>query len=297
MPEANLRRILENPTLHPNALTEEERHAGRIKWHGHADLPNSSQILCISAFGTLRYFEVRNEVIDRFVESVLPAYQSEPQVPKWDIFLEHERPELLNEMGSGRATSIDALLVSSKAVIAVEAKFAVDAEKGFGTCSTFHSSSRGCAGFYGPGSDLKTKSDAWCRLEAWDGRRSPRTYWALGRSYFRPETFRMQDESGTCPFRDNNYQLMRNFLFAASYAHRRKIPLYGVITIAPPATSSDLADQVDAFQSRVLQPQFADLIQHTTYGKYLNALRSFGDPSCAELAEFLDTRIDKVING
>lgn len=295
MEAAKLQRILENPTLHPNALTEDECRDGGINWHRHADLSNSSQILCISAFGTLRHIKVCNEVIDRFVESVLPAYQSEPQVPKWDIFLEHERPELLNERGS-QPTSIDALLVSSKAVVALEAKFKSDAEQGFGTCSTFHSS-KGCAGFYGPGSDLKTKSDAWCRLEAWDGRRSPRTYWALGRSYFRPETFRMQDESGTCPFRDNNYQLMRNFLFAASYAHRRKIPLYGVITIAPPATSSDLADQVDAFQSRVLQPQFADLIQHTTYGKYLNALRSFGDPSCAELAEFLDTRIDKVING
>ena len=165
MQAAKLQQILDNPTLHPNALTESERRDGGIKWHKYAHLPNSSQILCISAFGTLRHIEGRNEVINRFVESVLPAYQSEPQVPKWDIFLEHERPELLNERGS-QPTSIDALLVSAKAVVAVEAKFETDAKKGFGTCSTFHS--KGCAGFYGPGSDLKTGSTAWCRLEAWD---------------------------------------------------------------------------------------------------------------------------------
>ena len=106
----------------------------------------------------------------------------------------------------------------------------------------------------------------------------------------------MQDESGTCPFRDSNYQLMRNFLFAASYAHRCKVPLHGVITIAPAATSHVLACQVNAFQSRV-QPQFANLIQHTTYEKYLSALRYFEDSSCAKLAEFLKTRIDNVING
>ena len=168
----------------------------------------------------MRRIAQRHDVLDRFVATALPTYRPGPEASEWDIRMEHEEPELLNEMGAKNVqpTSVDALLVSSSAVIAVEAKFATDAAKGFGHCSKFTKGD--CAGFYGPGSDRKSSTQAWCQLEAWDGKRSPRIYWAIAREYFRPEVFRMQTDAEQCPLRDANYQLMRNFLLAAAYSRR-----------------------------------------------------------------------------
>ena len=223
--------ILQNPTLHPHALSELERDT-RFKWHRYATSNRSSQVLCISAFGTLRRLNTRNTVIDRFLAGAIPTYRPGRRTPRWTIRLEYEQPELLNELGGMQSTSIDVLLSSSKAVFAIEAKFVSDARSGFGGCSQF---SRGdCAGFYGPGSDLKTQSSAWCRLESWEGDRSPRTYWSLAKEYFRPQVFRVQENGSACPLRGSNYQLTRNFLFSAAYARRLGIGLHGVVTIAPP---------------------------------------------------------------
>ena len=243
----HIQRILRNPTLHPNALTESERGQHGFKWHRYASSPRSSQTLCISAFGTLRSLKVRDKVVDKFLSETFPDYRADRRTPRWNMYLEYERPEILNETGHGQPTSVDVLLVSSKAVFAVVAKFVSDAKKGFGGCSQFNPLK--CAGFYGPGSDRKTRSQAWCRLETWDGNRSTRAYWTLGKEYFRPEVFRMQDIEDACPMRSSNFQLMRNFLFAAAYARKNKISLHGVITIAPAATSTLLKDQVAEFRS------------------------------------------------
>ncbi|MCY3821712.1 MAG: hypothetical protein OXH52_20550 [Gammaproteobacteria bacterium] len=287
-----LQRILANPTLHRNALTDEERRPGAINWHGSADSPRSSQALCISAFGVLRDTVPRDKVLDRLVATTLPAYRAGGRAPRWRIFLEYEEPRLLNEFGAqAQPTSVDALLVSSKAVVAIEAKFISDASAGFGKCSAFTKGR--CAGFYGPGS--YGSSQAWCQLEAWHGDRSPRTYWALGREYFRPDVFRMQQQGESCPLRSTNYQLMRNYLFAAARSRAEGIPTHGVITIAPTATSQRLRDQVAAFESQVLLPSCAGSIRHTTYEEYARHLRGSGDGSCAELADFLEARIHTVI--
>ena len=290
-----MQQILGNPTLHPDALTVDERLPGAINWHGSAASPRSSQALCMSAFGTLRAAPPRDEVLDRFVANTLPAYGLGRRTPHWDVYLEHEDRTLLSEYGRPQPTSVDALLVSSRAVVAVEAKFVADAAKGFGTCSKFAAGD--CAGFYGPGSDRTTMlSGAWCQLESWRGHRSPRTYWALGREYFRPEVFRLQTSTEHCPLRNGNYQLMRNFLFAAAYSRKQRCPLHGVVTIAPAATSGLLADQVAEFQSRILLPEYATAIAHATYETYAGLLRAAGDPSCAQLAGFLGERIDAVVD-
>ena len=97
--------------------------------------------------------------------------EPDPQ-PAWDVELEAERSELLSEYGPGQASSVDALIQSRAAVRCLESKFLCDALDGFGGCSQ---PKKHCGGFYGPGSDLKTKTKAWCRLEVWDGERSPRT--------------------------------------------------------------------------------------------------------------------------
>ena len=288
-----LQRILANPTLHRKALTEEERLPGAIKWHDSAHSHRSSQALCISAFGALRDTAARDKVLDRLVATTLPAYRPGVRAPRWRIFLEHEEPRLLNEYGArAQPTSVDALLVSSKAVVAIEAKFVSDASTGFGKCSAFTSGR--CAGFYGPGSS--ESSHAWCQLETWRGDRSPRTYWALGREYFRPDVFRMQQRGESCPLRAANYQLMRNYLFAAARSRSEGIPTHGVITIAPVATSRRLSDQVAAFSSHILLPSYAGSVRHTTYEEYAHLLRASGDGSCAELADFIEQRIDAVID-
>ena len=288
-----LDRILQNPTLHPHALSEAERDP-RFKWHPYAASPRSSQLLCVSAFGTLRSFNARNTVIDRFVAGAIPDYRPGGHPPQWSIKLEYEEPELLNECGAKQPTSIDVLLVSSKAVFAVEAKFVADAKKGFGGCSQF---SRGdCAGFYGPGSDLKTHSPAWCRLESWEGDRSPRTYWSLGKEYFRPEVFRIQSKGSACPLRNGNYQLMRNFLFSVAFARKMGIEIYGVVTIAPAVNSLLLTEQIEEFRIQVLLPEHANRIAHVTYEQYADSLRATGDPCGEELAKFLEQRIAAVLS-
>lgn len=288
----HLQRILRNPTLHPNALTDAERLPGRIKWHKHAHSPRSSQVFCISAFGTLRNTSTQDRVIDRFLSISSPVYRRGRQVPKWNVHLEYEDAKLLNEW-TGQSTSIDVFLVSSKAVFSIEAKFISDAKSGFGGCSQF--GKRYCAGFFGPGSDKKTLSQTWCRLETWDSNRSPRTYWTIGREYFRPEVYRMQRSGDQCPLRDSNYQLMRNFLFAAAYARTKKIRTHGAITIAPTATSALLEDQVERFRTEILLPEHADKIKHTTYDEYVKILYQIGDGDSAELGDFLTKRINSVV--
>jgi hypothetical protein len=159
---------------------------------------------------------------------------------------------LLNEHGTRQPTSIDALCISSQEVICIESKFATDAEHGFGGCSQF---SRGaCKGFRGPGSDNATQTAAWCRLESWDGSRTPRTYWSIGKRYFQPSAFREQGSGDICPLRGPNYQLMRNFLFAASLAEVEQKSYWGVLTIAPRKFAPKLVDQVNGFRDGVLLP-------------------------------------------
>ncbi|MCY3732931.1 MAG: hypothetical protein OXG42_01495, partial [Chloroflexi bacterium] len=167
-----------------------------------------------------------------------------------------------------------------------------DAREGFGGCGQFGKGD--CAGFYGPGSDLKTQSSAWCRLESWEGDRSPRTYWSLGKEYFRPQVFGIQESGSACPFRSGNYQLMRNFLFGVAYDRRLGIDLHGVVTIAPAATSSRLVEQLEVFQTQILLPEHANRIAHATYQQYADALRAADDPCGEELAEFVERRIAAV---
>lgn len=289
-----LKRILANPTLYPKALTEEEKSSPKaIKWHKHAHSPCSSQVMCISAFGTLRRFADRDKILGHLVSAALPDYRPAPDHLEWKVFLEYEKPHLLNELGRGQPTSIDTLLVSPEAVVAVEAKFHVDADKGFNRCGQFEKGH--CAGFYGPGSDQKGPSQAWCQLEVWRDHRSPRTYWAIGREYFRPEVFRMQERSEACPLRNSNYQLMRNYLFAATYARTKNIKRHGVMTIAPASKSSLLTDQVAEFRSKILAPEYSDTIGHVTYETYIDLLRTIGDECCAKLASFLEERIATVL--
>ncbi|SLN55163.1 hypothetical protein PEL8287_02950 [Roseovarius litorisediminis] len=282
---------LDNPTLHPRALTERERAPG-FKWHSYAGSPRSSQAFCLSAFGTLRSVSARDRVLEALFRHALPGFPPRRRPRRWSILPEAESPELLSELGAQQATSIDALCLSSDEVVCIESKFATDAEHGFGGCSQFP---KACAGFRGPGSDIAKQTDAWCRLENWEGHRSPRAYWSLGKRWFRPEIFNRQTASDVCALRGANYQLMRNFLFAASIAERDKKSRFGVLAIGPRKYASVLAEQVAAFRRDILLPDFRDLIAFVDYEEYADILDAANATDAAELAEFLRERIRHVV--
>ena len=290
---ATWERVQQNPTLYPQALQSSE--GEQLHWHRHADKPHSSQVFCVSAFGTLRRLPVRDQVVGQLLG--LPVVPTGDD-PNWTIELEVVRPELLSEYGRVQPSSVDALLRTRQAVVCLEAKFLKDAEAGFGGCSQPTKDDNGdirCAGYYGPGSDLKTRTGAWCRLEAWDGERSPRTYWTMGRAFFRDAVFAKQAEGQTCPFNGPHYQLMRNFLFAAALAQRQKLQSFGVVAIAPARKSGKLEQQVDSFRTTVLQPQFGSCVRLVTYERLIELLRDSGDPGAAALASFLEGRIAELI--
>ncbi len=295
--KAKLERILRNPTLHPEALLADE--AGPdFPWHKDADKEHSSQVFCLSAFGTLRHLRRRDRVVADFLSEPFPKTRTRRQPRKWHVFPEQEQPDLLNECGRGQSTSIDALLVSNQEVISVEAKFKTDANQGFGTCSQVarkQGRPPACQGFYGPGSDRRKKTKAWCRLENWDGTRSPRLYWSLGKAFFQPDIFQQQQRGDVCPFNGPNYQLMRNFLFAAAYAQRNGKGFFGVLAICPEATSDKVKQQIEDFRRNVLLPPFQSRLKFVTYERYIEVLRSWDPKDARELAGFLEERIRTLI--
>jgi hypothetical protein len=132
----------------------------------------------LSAFVPVLTFEDRDDILERFVTGAFPAIPGDSG-RSWQVIPEFEQPELLGETGEGMPTNVGILLFADDVVVCVESKFRVDALEGFGKCRQATSSS-GCRGFYGHGSDAKGGTNALCRLEVPDGQRDPRKYWELG---------------------------------------------------------------------------------------------------------------------
>ncbi len=286
-------RVAANKTLYAQALKPEER-SDNFPWHKGAHEEHSSQIFCVSAFGTLRHLRRRKEIVARLLTPLFPVVSTAARPRDWTIELEKECPNLLGETGTRQPTSIDAVLSSSREVVCVESKFRSDASEGFGTCSQARDGR--CRGFYGPGSDV-TGSHAWCRLENWDGQRAPRLYWSLAKSFFQPEVFRPQHDGDTCPLRFSNYQLMRNFLFAAAYANESRRPFFAVLAIVPRRMAEVVERQAMDFREQILLPQFRDRLRTVHYEEYIGVLNDSGDDEGVALASFLKERIAKLIDG
>ena len=274
----------------------------KIKEHAYAAAANSSQALCRSAFDSLDHPEFaacRDAIVSRFVGRAFPRMETKGRPRTWGVSVEVEDRTLLSEYGptQQQSTSIDALLQSSREVVAVECKFDRDARDGFGGCSQYHGKDRRkCAGFYGPGSDQRDHTAAWCRLETWDGERSPRHYWALARTYFRPDIFNLQTNGGAkCPLRDSHYQLMRNFLFAAAKAERDGRTDFGLIACCSERCDGVVRNQLDSFRDEILSASYRNHVALVHYETLVAILREQGDGTAAELADFLDSRITQVL--
>jgi hypothetical protein len=285
-------RVTANKTLYAHALTSDDK-PDRFPWHKSAHEEHSSQVFCVSAFGTLRHLLRRDVIVAQLLTPLFPEVATAARPRQWRIKLEEECPALLGESGARQPTSIDAFLTSSREVVCIESKFRSDASDGFGRCS--HAREGRCRGFYGPGSDT-AGSLAWCRLENWDGLRAPRLYWSLAKAFFQPDVFRLQHDGETCPLRLSNYQLMRNFLFAAASAEQLGCPFFAVLAIAPRRMAKVIEEQAFQFRDRILLPQFQDRVRTVHYEQYIEILNRSGDDAVG-LGSFLSERIETLVNG
>lgn len=281
-----------NASYWSGALDETEGEA--IKWHSPKE-PRSSQIFCISAFGGLRRLPDWQQILFRLFSVHLPGLEvTAPWAPP--VF-EHYDRSLMGETGPVTPTSIDVFYSSASAAVCIESKFLFDAREGFGGCSQPRTKGidgrMSCAGYYGPGSDLKTRSNANCRLEIPDGKRGARRYWDLGRRYFLEQVFQPQSPGEICPLSGSGFQLMRNFLFAAEAAGDRRA--FGVLAIAPEKTSAVLKEQIARFRSGILRPEYRNHVALATYEQLIALLHASRSDEATQLGRFLETRINTLI--
>lgn len=278
-------RAQRNPTYLPGASDDAE--GQRIRWHS-PEAPASSQVFCISAFGKLRSLPDGSVILNRLLAETVP---NTPPASHWDLSFEYVEEGVLGETGIGIPTNIDVYCVSPQAVVCIESKFLYDAEEGFGGCG--QSSKGDCAGFHGPKSDRKTGTSTHCRLEIQDGKRDPRKYWQLGRAYFQDAVFREQRAGETCPLATSNYQLMRNFLFAATKAGAGQD--FGVVAMVPERTASKVRAQVATFQADVLRETCRARISVGTYDALAALLLQSPHQASIAHGEFLRERMTTLL--
>ncbi len=279
-------RVQQNSSYWPDALSQEEGAA--IRWHSPDD-PRSSQVFCISAFGGVRSLPDKDRILDRLFSELLPPNVASE---RWELHFEYASRELLGEIGLGTPTNVDVFCTTARAVICVESKFLFDALEGFGGCGQLKD--RQCGGFYGTGSDRKTKSDANCRLEIADGRRTARSYWQLGRKFFRQSVFQTQSSGDICPFSGSNFQLMRNFLFANAAASDGRKP--GILAIVPDRASTQVRKQIGKFKQDILRDEFQPQVSVATYDQLISFLSSSDHDESSRLGGFLADRMDNIFS-
>lgn len=275
----------QNPTYWPGALSEAE--GGLIKWHSPRS-PHSSQVFCISAFGTLRGLPDRDAILASLFAGILPPSAMRST---WSLVPEHTDPLLLGETGQGTPTSVDVFCRASDAAVCIESKFRSDAKEGFGGCG--QAKSGDCKGFYGQDSNSKTKADAMCRLTTKDGEREPRKYWEIGRAFFLESVFTPQTAGQTCPFSGASFQLMRNFLFAARAAGTGKA--FGVVCVVPEKMAAKCRKQVAVFKAEVLRPEFRSAIAVVTYDDLVALLARSPYEASRALGGFLQERMSALL--
>lgn len=203
-------------------------------WHSEVRQPHSSQALCVSVWGTIAAHPARAELVQSILEvaAMNPGAVRAPTL-RCEAGARHELAGLLNETGvNATPTCVDALVEWPGGIVTVESKFT---EPSFGTCRQLRARvdvppgapekrrklGPACSGHHGPGSDLKTRTRAPCRLATWDGDRAPRLYWNLAWDLFRPDV--LVPDGRVCPFRGPSFQLMRNLALARAMSAPRSV--------------------------------------------------------------------------
>ncbi len=181
----------------------------------------SSQALCISVWGAIAESSRRRAIVTDVFEAagVELALDDEPAI-ECEV---RGRRDVLNEYGGSNPTCPDVVISWPRAVVTVESKFT----EHLGGCSQVKPKqmrtpdgptrrAAACSGNHEIGSDLRTKTEAACRLTIKEGNRSPRLYWQIGAALFRADV--LAAPRRPCPFRGGSYQLMRNICFAQRLA-------------------------------------------------------------------------------
>lgn len=282
LPTEVIERIREN--IHPAAHWA-IADWNEFSWHkdskGAPDtfLLQSSQALCISIWGTIAHPDARQ------ARSVLAGMLVDPLIAEAmtsdpELHLEFTDAEVLYEKG-GNPTNVDVLLLFPHLVLVVESKFT----ERFGSCSQV--SRRQCTGRYERGSDLKTRSEAPCRLAVSDGRRTARRYWDVMRSLSVEDAYPLGVE---CPFAGPGYQVMRNVAFASELAASRRAD-WRTIFAFPQSLSSDSAKVIEAV-AQPLRKKNSDRVLQLDYERLADALAEQPDSVSTDLARYLSNRIE-----
>jgi hypothetical protein len=270
-----------NPSYWPGTLSAKE--GAGLRWHSPAE-PRSSQVFCISAVCGLRALPDRDEILSHLFR---PFLGTDRAAGPWALRPEYSRRDLLGETGAGTPTSVDVFCESPAAVVCVEGKLFYDAREGFGSCGQAKHGQ--CAGHYGPGSDRKTGTDAFCRLEVPEGRRGARRYWELAGDYFAETTFQKQAEGETCPFAGPSFQLMRNVLFAGASAGQGRG--FAVVCLVPAVEKSVVEVQVTRFRTDLLRNEHRSAVGIRTYDELAVLLRASPHAESQQLGAFLLERL------
>ncbi len=171
-------------------------------WHKDSNKVNSSQALAIDFWGCLKLSPYKNRLINLFFNK---------DDDNWEIKFEYKDKSLLSEK---RATQIDLIVESQTCAIIIESKFT---EEDGGSCSQTKKTKQGlyqCNGKYKKQINPINKITSKCALtgkgiEYWD--------YIDTLTYFKKD--RIYD---TCPFKNGEYQWMRNICFAKAYAKDKK---------------------------------------------------------------------------
>ena len=202
---------------------------GNFDWHQSkgqidTDKPNSSQALAIDVFGTIKMSPEKDQILNKIAD-----WLKLPNDEKWEIELEWKGPkDLLNEKVQ---TQVDAIAISSKAVILFECKFT----EGGGNCSQPNKIQNGpnkgfeqCNGRYELQKNPVENVEAKCTLTGKGIR-----YWDYIEKVF--EGIDANQDYKPCPFKDGNYQWMRNLVLCKAFMESKKIDgaVVAIYTDAP----------------------------------------------------------------
>ncbi|HWQ56061.1 MAG TPA: HNH endonuclease signature motif containing protein [Bryobacteraceae bacterium] len=244
-----------------------------------ADRPHSSQAFCISvwgAFAAQRGGRVRAVIAELLNdESMVRAVATSKAV---SLRLEDVNRRRLNEFpaGWGNPTQLDAVVSLSDVTVVVESKLT----ETLGRCSQ---PPKQCSGDFKPGSDIKTKSNAPCRLGVQDGQRTPRLYWDVIRQISRPDAY---PEGGKCPFAGPGYQTMRVIASAVQVCRSS----WRVVFAYP--FDQATRREIDSVVERLL-PEYQDRILHLDYVELARALsrEAESDPIARDLGAHMSARL------
>ena len=107
--------------------------------------------------------------------------------------------------------------------------------------------------------------------------------------------FTAQSGGGQCPLRSSNFQLARNFLFAAAFAAKERKQKFGLLVVCSKACDEKVKEQLEEFRSRILSEKWHEQILLVHYEQWIEILRASAHPVALELARFLAERIKNVL--